>query len=245
MRLSVLKLRNTDVIASWLLCVCMVGGVLFSLAKGENRTLQEAPKTCMQWSQTATLTRSCAHELVEHISTSDLESVLSSLVPNEMRQQSPVRADWIALVLFPKMEYTIVRRCMFDGFEHAYCDAEKRGDAHRWVEQRLTDMMFSNNEDVQHRAMILACGRSIFGRTLRLPNNATNKVTSMIVYSQLCSEHEREARINMQLGVQDASRGMVLLSLIRDSASDVSLKREDWTPLERSFLYAIDQGAQE
>ena len=243
MRLSILG--KVGHVVSWLCFVSIAIGLLVTLQNTHQESSVSIPVTCERWKSSRQLTRACAHEIVDSIPTKELQLFLSLLVPDEMMNSpSSGTGDWVALVLFSKLEYSIVRRCMFDGLEHEYCDASKREEVHQLVDRSLMDLLLSEDEDVQLRAMILACGRSKVGRVLRIPEHITKKEKSMLLYTQLCSSQDRNTKIEEVLNESNELRSMALLSFLRDSEVDISLKGKDWTPLEKSIVQAISQGEQ-
>ena len=227
-----------------ILFLCVVVGIWYFLGRSYKKLEIQRPKTCAEWNESTTLSNRCIRSQAPVLSIDDIEQRLSYLMPTEMIRHHDVGAsDWYALVLFPSIEYELVRRCVLEGEDHSYCDSVQREEYHRLVNKRLIMMLASKNEEVKHRGMILACERSKKGRILEIPTNAPVKLRNMILYTQLCSDsaEERKQRIRNSLK-DDSLRSMALLSLIQSKDIDVSFDvNEMWSPLEKSFSH----GAQE
>ena len=190
------------------------------------------------------LSNRCTRAQVRTSSTVEIEQRLSYLIPAEMIRHHDVgTSDWYALALFPSVEYEVVRRCMLEGEEHPYCDSAKREEYHRLINQQLMMMLASENEDIQHRGMILACERSKKGRLLEIPQNASSKLSSMILYTQLCIDSAESRKGIVRNALRDDSlRSMALLSLRKNQDAGISVRADElWTPLEKS----LSQGTQE
>ena len=229
--------------AGIMLCF-VVAGIWFSLIRSRSRIEIQSPKKCAQWKDSSVLSNRCSRSLSRTLSMNEMEQSLAYLIPAEMHHHHDVgTADWYALVLFPSFEYEVARRCVLEGEDHPYCDSVQREKYHRLVNQQLMMMLASKNEEIQHRGMILACERSKKGRLLEIPQNASIKLSNMILYTQLCTEsiEERQKRIRRALK-DDSLRSMALLSLGLYQDRDVSFQGlQSWTPLEKSFAQGVQE----
>lgn len=228
----------------WLVLCFVVVGVWFSLDRSSITVETEDLKTCSQWDESSVLSNRCIRSLVPTLSTDDIENRISFLIPKEMISLHDVGvSQWSSLVLFPSIEYEIVRRCVLEGEEHPYCDSAKREEHHRLVDKKLIFMMASKNEEVQHRGMILACERSKKGRILKIPEDSPVRVRSVILYTQLCVESiEKRKEIIQSALADDSLRSMALLSIILNRDMNVAVNVADtWKPLEKSFVQGIQE----
>ena len=186
---------------------------------------------------TDSLYSSCTQEsteplcIMEDIKNQPIEAISSALpriTPPELGTQHQFSKDWISLVLFPHIEYTIVQRCVFEALNHPYCDAQRREEVHSFVQQQLSLMLQSSNEDAQYRAMLLACARNRVGRDL--PSFGHNeKHIAMGTYISLCTqtEEEKRGRIQTLLSQEKSPLAMILLSLHTTKEQDtLSLSKE-------------------
>ena len=222
--------------------LCVVVGIWFSLEQAPTELDGTQPKTCVEWNESAVLSNRCARSLAYSSSLKETEQRLSYLIPKEMIRLHDVgTSEWYSLVLFPSIEYEVVRRCVLEGEAHPFCDSAKREEYHRLVDKKLLFMMTSKNEEVQHRGMILACERSKKGRTLNIPETASVKLSSMILYTQLCTESTKDRTERIQTALKDDSlRGMALLSMMSKYDNDVSVDAS-WTLLEKSFAQGLQE----
>ena len=224
--------------------LCAVFSVRYALESSSIAQEVQQPKTCSQWRESAVLSDRCARSLVYSSSIKENEQRLSYLTPKEMIRLHDVgTSDWYSLVLFPSIEYEVVRKCVLEGEVHPYCDGTKREEFHRLVDQNLLLMMTSRNEDRQHRGMILACNRSKKGRILDVPEESSIKLRNMILYTQLCTESRDEMKERVQMALKDSSlRSMALLSMMSKHDIEAAVTVDDsWTLLEKSFLQGLHE----
>lgn len=226
----------------WIIFLCVIVGIWFSLDQAPTELGATQPKTCVEWNESAVLSNRCARSLAYSSAIKETEQRLSYLIPKEMIRLHDVgTSQWYSLALFPSIEYEVVRRCILEGEAHPFCDSAKREEYHRLVDKKLLFMMTSKNEEVQHRGMILACERSKKGRILDIPETASVKVQNMVLYTQLCTQSIEDRNMRIQNALKDGSlRSMALLSMMLQRDLDVSVD-DSWTLLEKSFA----QGSQE
>ena len=226
----------------WIVFLCVVVGIWYLLGQSPTTFDVQKSKTCLQWNESSILSNRCARSLAHTSTIKETEQRLSYLIPKEMIRLHDVgRADWYSLVLFPSIEYEVVRRCVFEGEEHPYCDSKKREEYHRLVDNQLMVMLASKNQDIQHRGIILACERSKKERILDIPKNASMIAKNVIFYTQLCSASLEERRDRLQIALKDDSlRSMALLSMISQRDIDVSVD-DSWTPLEKSLAQGLQE----
>ncbi len=228
----------------WCIFLCVIVGLWYFLGTSHTKREVQQPKTCLQWNESVELSNRCIRSLAQTLPIDDLERAISFLTPKEMIHLHDVgTSDWYSLVLFPSIEYEVVRRCVLEGKEYSYCDSAQREEYHRLVDKKLVFMMTSKNEEVQHRGMILACERSKKGRILDIPENMSLKVRNMISYTQMCTEskEKRQERIQSALK-EDSLRSMALLAMILNQDLEIPVAvAQTWTPLERSLLQGVQE----
>lgn len=190
----------------------------------------------------------CIVEDIDHLPFSALSSALTRMAPPEFLQGG-FSADRISLSLFPHVEYAVVRRCVFSSIQHPYCEQDRREEVHRFVQQQLALMLQSTNEDIQYRAMLLACARNRVGRAVSNTGD-TEKQQGISLYISLCEDDpkKKEDKIRESLQQKHRSESILLLSLLEESKMDSTSFSKDFqlqSPLSTSLYNAVYSTAQE
>ena len=190
----------------------------------------------------------CILEEIDRLPFSTLTSALESIAPPEFLQKD-FSADRVSLSLFPHIEYAVVRRCVFSQIQHPYCVQKNREEVHLFIQKQLSLMLQSSNEEIQYRAMLLACARNRVGRSLSVVAE-TEKIQAMSLYVSLCEDDpkKKHSMIRDALGQKDSSETILLLSLLTESGIDVaafSKQLQKQSPLSKSLYDAIYSTVQE
>ena len=235
-------------ILKYLCCIVFAFLCLGGMWLQEKRLYEVHTESLLSTCTKEALAPLCIIEDIDHQPMEKITAALPSITPPEFGTQKQFSNDWISLVLFPHIEYSIVQRCVFGGLNHPYCDAQQREKVHSFVQEQLSLMLQSSNEDTQYRAMLLACARNRIKRPLPSFGQDT-KMQAMSLYISLCTKTEEEKleRIKTSLSQKEMHIAMLLLSLQSTKESDrtsISTKIQPQTPFEKvlyQYLYSERQ----
>ena len=212
-----------------------------------------AAQTCQSLEESsAALAQSCVVESIETLPLSQIPSLLKKITPPEF-VSTPHRGveDWLALTLYPAVEYAIAQRCVFSAAQHPYCNPDKRGEYHRVIDTQLQYMLASENDELQHRAMLLACARKETSYPFSF-SAISKRQKSIALFLSLCgtTEEQRQVRLKDALLNEPASLDMAMLLLLAQPNSELlglatEQVGEQQSRLSQSLLAAWIQSAQE
>ena len=206
-------------------------------------------KTCSSNLDSSILKRTCLVEQIEYLDIDDIDSSLPSMVPQEMRQSSnPSLLSFQAITLFPFIEYKIAQHCVFNKTSSPYCDQGQREQHNQAMNTQLIRMINSSSDELQHRALILACQRNPL-HPLYQNENLSLKSRALMLFISTCGKPQAKRLYHIQQGLKRDPEllDMTLILLHAENTPPDLQWIEDYPPTQfaQSLLRGWAQGTQE
>ena len=233
----------------FVLCILFCGyTMLYHQVYPSPRTVKL--QDCSSTPKSLSLKRSCLAETIHTLTPTEIVPNLSAMVPQELA--NPSALDWQAITLFPFIEYRLAQHCVFDSDPLPYCDQAQRLAYHRQMDKQLMSMLNSKNEDIQHRALILACQRNHLHTLSEYKPNAL-KARALMLFVSTCGDTsaQRLMRIEQTLKQSPELLDMALILLYAQDSPGIpqyvqSLEAtHTLSDFARALITVNPQGAQE